>query len=63
MELILDAGRPRKMAFSGDVASLIKKLGLMREEVLVRVNGRIVPETRAVGPKDRVEIIKVVFGG
>ncbi len=63
MELILDSGRPRKLSFSGEVGSLIKKLGLMREEVLVRVNGKIVPETRIVGPKDRVEVIRVVFGG
>jgi sulfur carrier protein ThiS len=35
----------------------------MREEVVVKVNGRLAPETRVLSAKDRVEVIKVVFGG
>lgn len=62
MELIVDSERKR-MRHAGTVGSLLKKLGVMREEVVVRVNGRLAPETREVGPKDRVEVIKVVFGG
>jgi len=62
MELIVDSERKR-MRHAGSVASLLKKLGVMREEVVVRVNGKLVPETRELGPRDRVEVIKVVFGG
>jgi len=62
MELIVDGGKKR-MRHSGSVNSLLKKLGVMREEVIVKVNGKLAPETAEVGAKDRVEVIKVVFGG
>ncbi|MCI0503571.1 MoaD/ThiS family protein [Candidatus Micrarchaeota archaeon] len=62
MELVFD-NKKKRMRFSGDVASLLKKLGVMREEVVVKVNGRLAPETRPLLASDRVEVIKVVFGG
>jgi sulfur carrier protein ThiS len=62
MQLIVD-GERKRMRHSGSVAALLKKLGVMREEVVVKVNGRLAPETREIGPKDKVEVIKVVFGG
>jgi sulfur carrier protein ThiS len=62
MELIVD-GERKRMRHAGSLGSLLKKLGVLREEVVVRVNGKLVPETRAVGAHDRVEVIKVVFGG
>lgn len=62
MELIVD-GKKRRVAHSGAVSSLLAKLGLRREEVVVKINGRLAPETRALRPGDRVEVIKVVFGG
>lgn len=62
MELIVD-GERKRMRHSGDIGSLLKKLGVLREEVVVRVNGKLVPETRGIGTRDRVEVIKVVFGG
>ncbi len=55
--------RKRRVRVGGDVAGLIKRLGLLREEVVVKVNGRLAPETRKLSPSDRVEVIKVVFGG
>ena len=49
--------------FSGTLIELLKKLKVMREEVVVKVNGKLVPETTRLKKTDRVEIIKVVFGG
>lgn len=62
MELVLD-NQARSMEFEGSVSSLLRELKVMREEVVVKVNGRLAPETREIRPSDRVEIIKVVFGG
>jgi len=62
MEIILD-NRKRRVAYRGDVSGLIRRLGLMREEVVVKVNGKLAPETRELSRSDRVEVIKVVFGG
>jgi len=62
MEVIID-NRARAIEFSGDVSSLLKSLGLMREEVVVKVNGRLAPDTKILSGKDKVEVIKVVFGG
>ncbi len=62
MELIIDNER-KDLDYSGTVSSLLKDLKFMREEVVIKVNGKLAPETRKVGKKDKVEIIKVVFGG
>ncbi len=62
MELILD-NEKREIDFSGSVDELLKEMKVMREEVVIKVNGKITPETESVGKSDKVEIIKVVFGG
>ena len=62
MEVIID-NRAKVIEFSGDVSSLLKSLGLMREEVVVKVNGNLAPDTKTLSGKDKVEVIKVVFGG
>jgi len=62
MELTLDNER-KEMEFSGTLSDLLRELRVMREEVVVKVNGNLAPETRKIGKKDKVEIIKVVFGG
>jgi len=62
VELVLD-DESREMEFSGTLAELLKELKIMREEAVVRVNGRLAPETRKVKPRDRIEVIRVVFGG
>lgn len=62
MELVFD-NQEREIDFSGTVDELLKELKVMREEVVIKVNGRITPETESVGENDKVEIIKVVFGG
>ncbi len=62
MRLVFD-NVEKPMRFRGTVSELLKKLGASREEVVIKVNGRLAPETTTVGAKDSVEIIKVVFGG
>ena len=62
MELIFD-NKERTLDFNGSIKELLKELKVMREEVVIKVNGKITPETEMVGKDDKVEIIKVVFGG
>jgi sulfur carrier protein ThiS len=62
MELVFD-NRKSRMEFDGTVSGLLKDLKVMREEVVVKVNGRLAPDTRAIKSSDKVEVIKVVFGG
>lgn len=62
MELIFD-NRKSDMEFDGTVSSLLRDLKVMREEVVIKVNGKLAPETKKLNAKDKVEIIKVVFGG
>lgn len=62
MELVFD-NEESEIDFSGTVEELLRQLKVMREEVVIKVNGKITPETESVGAEDKVEIIKVVFGG
>ena len=62
MELIFD-NQSSQRDFDGTVQDLLKDLKVMREEVVIKVNGKLAPETRMIRSEDRVEIIKVVFGG
>ncbi|NYZ74622.1 MoaD/ThiS family protein [Candidatus Micrarchaeota archaeon] len=62
MELVLD-NEAREMEFSGTLAELLKELKVMREEVVVKVNGKLAPETRKIRPCDKIEVLRVVFGG
>lgn len=62
MELVFDR-KSSQVGFAGPVSSLLRELKVMREEVVIKVNGRLAPETTVVSDRDRVEIIKVVFGG
>jgi len=62
MLLILD-DKKKKMDFKGTASQLLKKLKIRREEVVIKINDKLAPETTEVNGKDKVEIIKVVFGG
>lgn len=62
IDLKLD-NKNKKVNFNGTLMGLLKKLGVMREEVVVKVNGKLVPETTRLKKTDKVEVIKVVFGG
>ena len=52
-----------ELEFQGTAAELLKKLNIRRETVIVKANGRIVPENEMLGPDDTVEIMRVIFGG
>lgn len=62
MEVRVD-DEERDIEFQGTVTELLHELKLMREEVVIKVNGKLAPETRTLAPDDKVHIIKVVFGG
>jgi len=62
MELIFD-NESKEMEFKGSIEELLRHLRLMREEVVVKLNGRLAPETTRIKPHDKIEVIKVVFGG
>lgn len=62
MQLILN-NEQKRLAFSGSVAQLLNKLNILREEVVIKINGKLAPETTKICRNDQVEIIKVVFGG
>jgi thiamine biosynthesis protein ThiS len=62
MQIFID-GRKKSLQHTGQIANLLKKLKIRREEVVVKINGKLAPETIDVREKDKVEIIKVIFGG
>lgn len=62
MQLVLD-NKKSEIQFQGTVSSLLKHLKVLREEVVIKINGRLAPETTELKSEDMVEIIKVVFGG
>lgn len=63
MRIILNREKTRANFKKGKILGLLSELKLSREEVLVKVNGKLAPEDAEISQKDRVEIIKVVFGG
>ena len=62
MQLILN-NKIQELDFSGTADALLKQLKLRREEVVIKINGKLAPETTPVNGSDKVEIIQVVFGG
>ena len=56
-------GDKKELAFSGTAMQLLKQLNVRREEVVIKINGKLAPETTQLSNADRIEIIKVVFGG
>jgi thiamine biosynthesis protein ThiS len=62
MELILN-NESKTMEFTGNATDLLRQLKLRREEVVIKINGKLAPETTELKGTDRVEVIQVVFGG
>ena len=62
MQLILN-NETRELEFNGTAEQLLKQLNVRREEVVLKINGKLAPETTSLSESDRVEVIKVVFGG
>jgi sulfur carrier protein ThiS len=48
------------MKFKGKITELLKKIGANREEVVVKVNGKVAPEICELEGDEEVEIIRVV---
>lgn len=63
MDVILNGEKLRVAFRSGAISDLLHKMMVSREEVIAKVNGKIVPEDAEITSKDKVEITKVVFGG
>lgn len=62
MQIILN-NQKKQMDFSGTADQLLKQLNIRREEVVIKINGKLAPETTKLNGNDNIEIIKVVFGG
>ncbi|MBI4399230.1 sulfur carrier protein ThiS [Candidatus Micrarchaeota archaeon] len=62
MDLIID-GKPTSLEFNGTVLNLLRKLKISSEIVVVKRNGQIIPENETVADNDKVEIMRVIFGG
>jgi sulfur carrier protein len=64
IKLVLE-GKKRTMKARGGttVTHLLKELGINRETVLVRKNGKICVEDEKIREGDEVEIIKAISGG
>ncbi len=63
MELTLDGRKMTLKKMPATVAELITALGANQEEVLVKVNGRLAPNGAKISPKDKVKVMRVIFGG
>ncbi|MDO8554921.1 MAG: MoaD/ThiS family protein [Candidatus Micrarchaeota archaeon] len=53
----------QQLQFKGTAEQLLKQLKIRREEVVIKINGQLAPETSELSDSDSIEIIKVVFGG
>jgi len=62
MEILLD-GRKKRVKAAKSVAGLLSSLGLSSEEALVKVNGKLAPDSAPISPKDKVKVMRVIFGG
>ena len=65
MQLIRLDGRQKKVQGRAPktVLELLACLSLSPQEALVRVDGKIRPEGHPIGTKNKIEVIRVVFGG
>lgn len=61
--IVLDGKQVRVDTDASDVGQLLKTLEISPQEALVRVNGKLRPESMPISKKDEVEVIRVVFGG
>ena len=46
-----------------EVGHLLRKMGLLREEFIVTIRGRVVTELEPLKDRDRVSLIRVFSGG
>ena len=64
MPITLDGG-PLKCAIKREmkVSELLSTLGISREVVIVKSNGKIITEFDTISPRDNIELIRVSTGG
>ena len=63
VKITLD-GRPAWVeAGLTDTRTLLRALDISPQEALVKVNGKVRPEGTPFSKKDKLEVIRVVFGG
>lgn len=62
MEITLD-GRRVKAKNAATVAQLVSSLKLNREEVLVKLNGKLAADGQKISRGDEVKVMRVIFGG
>lgn len=63
MKLVVDGKQKKVAANPTSVGQLLAALKISSQEALVKVNGKIRPEGTPISKKDRIEVIRVVFGG
>ena len=61
--IVLYNGKEQEIEYKGSISGLLKKLNVRREETIVKVNGKLVADEEQLKGDEKVEIIKVVFGG
>jgi sulfur carrier protein ThiS len=56
-------GRKADAKGAKSVKELLTCLALNSEEVLVKVNGKLAPDSQKLSAKDEVKIMRIIFGG
>ncbi|PIN75932.1 hypothetical protein COT48_00045 [Candidatus Woesearchaeota archaeon CG08_land_8_20_14_0_20_47_9] len=63
MQVFIEPNRHINMRFNGSAASLLKKLRLNQDSVLIVKNGKLVTEKERLGERDNIKIMRVFSGG
>ncbi|MCQ6962108.1 sulfur carrier protein ThiS [Methanolobus chelungpuianus] len=64
MKIKLHSGKTEEISIESiSVEGLLRQLGISQSEVLVVMNGEVIPEDRILDNEAQVRIIHVVFGG
>lgn len=63
LSIIPGETRKEKLKANETVSSLLSRLGINRETVIVRVSGKMVADSEKLCPGKKVEIISIISGG
>lgn len=64
MKINLSSGKTKEMEIDSlTVEMLLSKLAISQSEVIVIMNGEVIPEDHVLCNEDEIRIIHVVFGG
>lgn len=64
MKIKLPSGKIEETSIESiSVEELLRRLGISQSEVLVVMNGEVIPEDRVLCNEANIRIIHVVFGG